>query len=736
MTPMLEAALAYARAGYPIFPLAGKQPIEQPGTANVDGLVIPQGQSGFHQATTDEGKLTRWWAAYPDANLGTPTGHHTDAVTGQRNASPFDVLDIDLDSGGIASIKALIKANAPLPETPYQITGSGGHHYCFASDGSIRNSAGGIAPGIDVRGTGGYIVVGPSIHPKTQEAYEWAVPLFGDDARALASWPAWLLSIIRDVSRKRSQAAPGQRIPVGMQEATLMRIAGAMRRQGSTESEILAAMRVISQERCDPPVKPADLSRMAASASSYEPGNTLIDFAIDDAGNAERLVTRYGDVMRHVADARSDGWYCYDGRTWVDTTSKVVQHQIETARAYQDAAQALPGAEDGDDPDTRAFRKAHVVNAKACGQERTMKAVRIIAGSFPEVEVKRSELDPDPWAFACANGIIDLKTGEMRPHHPAELITRISPATYDPGATSQLWNDFLKWLTADRQSLADFLQMAVGYSLTADVREEKLFFIHGRAASGKTTFIEAVKSILGDYAMTSDFSTFLKGHNVGGPRSDIARLSGARFVSSVEVDQGKALAEGLVKQMTGGDTVTARFLYGAEFEYATTHKLWLVANDAPKVNSEDDGLWRRILRIPCDNVVPVDQRDSTIKARLKNVQETGPAILAWAVAGALRWQDAGRLIIPDSIKAATDEYREAQDPITDFLAEVCEAAPEEKTLFGDLWSAYLAYCKQYRRQPMGRNKFGDRLDAKGFVRQRTGGGRYIKGLRLTASDLD
>lgn len=731
--PTVDQALAYARAGIPIFPLLGKQPIEQAGATNVDGVIIPQGQGGFHQATIDQGKIERWWQAYPDANIGAPTGRHVDAITGAPNATPFDVLDIDVDKGGLESLRALIAANGQMPDTWYQITGTGGHHYCFASDGTVRNSAGGIAPGIDVRGTGGYIVVADSIHPKTLEPYAWQTSPFDG---TLLPWPDWLRQAIREVSQRRNGATVGARIPLGVQEATLTRIAGAMRRQGSTESEILAALRVISQERCDPPVATPDLERIAKSISSYEPGEPLIEFALDDSGNAERLVNRYGANLRHVADARSgEGWYVFDGRIWQETASKVVQYQLETARAYQEAVAAMV-VPDGDQ-DAAAVQRAHRANAKACANDKGMTSARKLAATFPEIEIKRTELDAGLFDFACANGVIDLRTGEMREHSALDLITRMSPVAFDPAASSELWESYLDWLTKGRDDLKLFMQMATGYSLTGDTREERLFFIHGPAASGKTTFVEAVKSMMGSYALTADFSTFIKGHSVGGPRPDIARLSGARFVSSVEVDQGQKLAEGLVKQMTGGDTVTARFLYGSEFEYAPTHKLWLVANDAPKVNDEDDGLWRRILKLPCDNVVPEGQRDPTLKLRLKDPNDVGPAVLAWAVEGARLWYQTGKLVVPESVKAATLEYRESQDPLTDFLAEACLIDPESKVAFADLYSAYIAYCKTYHRRPMLTRKFGERLDARGFETKRMGkdGGRYRVGLTLATSDF-
>lgn len=746
--PTLDDALAYARLGIPVFPLSGKQPLERAGQANVDGLVIPEGRGGFHQATVDEAKITRWWAAYPDANIGTPTGHHFDAMTNARNRYPFDVLDVDPRHGGVDSLRALLAAHEPLPPSANQITGSGGFHYCFKSSPEVRNSAGGIAPGIDVRGTGGYIVIAPSIHPDSGEKYEWNHPIievtllddfnmYGEttdvaDTPNLAPWPDWLLELIREASRRRAGSEPGARIPLGMQEATLMRIAGAMRRHSATEQEILAALRVVSQERCDPPVALRDLERMARSASSYQPGDTLLDFPLDDAGNAERLVGRYGDRMRHVDDAKSElGWYYFNGKIWADNaTARIVQDQLEMARAYQDAVADLPD----DTPEAAAIKRAHKANAKLCAQDRGMVAMRKLAATFPEINIARTELDADPWVFAAQNGVIDLRTGALRPHSAQDMITRTSPVAYDPDARSELWENYLDWLTAGRDDLRQFLQLAVGYTMTGDVREEKLFFIHGPAASGKTTLVEALKVVMGTYSASADFSTFLKGHNVGGPRQDIARLAGARYVSSIEVDQGKSLAEGLVKQMTGGDTITARFLYGTEFEYSATHKLWLVANDAPKVNADDDGLWRRILRIPCDNVVPEGQRDPTLKLRLKDPILTGPAILAWAVEGALRWQQVGHLTVPETIKAATEDYRESQDPVIDFVKEACLTGEGLRVAFGDLWMAYLGYCKTYQRRPMGKLVFGDRLTSKGFPRARTGGGRYITGLTLAESD--
>jgi putative DNA primase/helicase len=222
----------------------------------------------------------------------------------------------------------------------------------------------------------------------------------------------------------------------------------------------------------------------------------------------------------------------------------------------------------------------------------------------------------DPWLLNCLNGTLDLRTGELRPHSREDLITLRAEVTYEPGARSPVLEEYLAWVCVGKPGLYEFLQMVAGYSLTGDTREEKLFFLYGPAASGKSTFVEAMKAMLGDYAKVSDFEAFIKKAASGGPKNEIARLDGARFVPSVEVDDGKALAAALIKQLTGGDTVTARFLYQEGKEFKPALKLFLVANNAPAIDPEDDGMWRRILRIPFDRVVPEDQRDPNIKALL------------------------------------------------------------------------------------------------------------------------
>jgi len=253
--------------------------------------------------------------------------------------------------------------------------------------------------------------------------------------------------------------------------------------------------------------------------------------------------------------------------------------------------------------------------------------------------------------------------------------------------------------------------------VTGETTEEKLFFIHGPTAAGKSTFTEAIKATLGDYAVTADFETFLKRIQVGAVRNDVARLAGARFVVSIEVDEGRELAEGLTKILTGGDTVSTRFLYHESFEFFPKFKLWLAANHAPRVSDRDDALWRRILRLPFEHTIPEEKRDPKVKATLRDPKIAGPAILAWAVRGCLLWQQCG-LFVPEVIRDATDEYRADQDPLRDFFPDECKFDTTAFVPVSDLRKRYDDWGKETGlRYLLGPKQFNERFEEKDCQRQ-------------------
>ena len=242
----------------------------------------------------------------------------------------------------------------------------------------------------------------------------------------------------------------------------------------------------------------------------------------------------------------------------------------------------------------------------------------------------------------------------------------------------------------------------------------------------------------GEYSKTADFEAFLKRPNTGGPRNDIARLAGARFVTSIEVDEGKKLAEGLVKMITGGDTISARFLYKESFEFIPQLKLFLAANHAPQVDSEDEAMWRRIVRIPFDHVIPVEKRDPALKKMLKDVEHMGPTILNWAIEGCMIWQKDG-LVVPDVLKQATSQYREDMDPIKEFLDDRCVLGEDQKASVRDMQHAYKDWAEDRGyRFPLGPREFNRHLRDHGCQQRPNREGdrvqRYWFGIGLAAHD--
>jgi putative DNA primase/helicase len=375
-----------------------------------------------------------------------------------------------------------------------------------------------------------------------------------------------------------------------------------------------------------------------------------------------------------------------------------------------------------------ARRKALVAFAGRSENEPSLRRLLILAQSEPGIPVTPDQLDADPFVLNTPTGTLELRTLHLRPHRRADLITKVTAASYVAGATHPVFDAYRARMLGD--GLDDFLARAAGYTLTGSTSEEKLFFCHGVTASGKTTLTKAMASALGDYAMTADFASFLEGRNGDGPRNDLARLAGARMVVSVEVQDGSRLAEGLLKLITGGDRVTARFLYGEHFEFVPAFKLWLVANDRPRARDTDEALWRRLLEIPFAERLGESERDPAVKATLCDPAQAGPAVLAWAADGAAAWFASG-LGVPDVVRRATEGYRASMDPLADFLADCCELHPDAAVTAKRLREAYETWARENGSRPVSGRTLVQRLEGRGCERlRRHGGERWWIGIRL------
>jgi putative DNA primase/helicase len=426
-----------------------------------------------------------------------------------------------------------------------------------------------------------------------------------------------------------------------------------------------------------------------------------------------------GTQVRYVAGL---GWHVWDGRRWAyDDTGELLRRAKKTARAiYQDAALC----------DDDEERKRIVAWARTSESESRLKAMINLAASEANLVVRASELDANPYLLNALNGTIDLRTGHLRAHEPTDLITKLAPVDYDPEARSKRWDAFLFRVTGGDQDLIAFIQRLSGYTITGVTDEEILAFLHGPGATGKTSAGKSIRAALGDYASVADFETFLARRGDAGIRNNVARVAGARMVISVEVEDGKKLAEGLIKQLTGGDKIAARFLHKEYFEFEPQFTLWLVANARPRAHASDDALWRRILQVPFTEVIPKDERDPDLKRLLRTDPTEQTAILAWLVRGCLESQTRG-LDVPERVKNYTAEYRAENDPLAEWVADDCRLGEEHWTPTCQLRDAYENWCVGAGIDPIDtRRAWGNALKAHDCARAMRMTGHGWQGIAL------
>lgn len=419
-----------------------------------------------------------------------------------------------------------------------------------------------------------------------------------------------------------------------------------------------------------------------------------------DVGNAQRLIDRYGHDLRFVQEL---GWLCWDGKVWQRDELIARKKMISTSRAiYAEAANIADRGEQ---------------NAAAEWAKKSQQAQRIQAALYlaqPDLAAKTDDFDRTPWFISASNGYIDLRTGELFSHAREHLNTRLIPVDFDPLASCPVWDAFLERVQPELE-MRQFLQRAIGYSLTGDTSEQCLFFLYGMGRNGKSVVIETLAELMGTYHTATRIES-LSGKGGGGIPNDIAALAGARYVTVSETPEGARLNESLVKDLTGGDTITARFLRHEFFSFRPQFKLWVRGNHKPQIRGTDDGIWRRLMLIPFTVQIPESEVDASLPERLRGEL---PGILSWALKGCKDWQLNG-LQPPQSVKDALAEYRQEMDILGDFISGCCvlgENATAESTA---LYNRYRKWCGMAGHQPVSQMRFGLSLGERGFIKNKSG----------------
>jgi putative DNA primase/helicase len=395
-----------------------------------------------------------------------------------------------------------------------------------------------------------------------------------------------------------------------------------------------------------------------------------------------------------------------------------------TKKAKRVVQSILAEAAEIEDEETR---KAFIQHERKSEAKNRIDAMIGLAQSEGDVPVRLDDFDPDPMLLNTVAGTINLETGSIGIHRRSDLITKLSPIAYDPEAKCPTWNRFLDRVTTGDKELQGYLQRCVGYSLTGETSEHALFLLYGKGANGKSTFLEVLRYVLGDYAQTADFASFMVSKNQT-IRNDIAKLNGARFVTATESESGKRMSESVVKQLTGGDTVSARFLFSEFFEFVPQFKLWLGTNHKPKVVGADDGIWRRIRLIPFTVQIPKEQQDKGLSKKLK---AEAAGILNWALEGLRQWQKMG-LAEPDTVTDATSEYRADQDVLQHFVDARCKTGAGQRVKGAALYASYKQWAEIAGEFIMSDRDFGNAMSDRGYHRYHTKSERGWDGIALTA----
>jgi putative DNA primase/helicase len=424
-----------------------------------------------------------------------------------------------------------------------------------------------------------------------------------------------------------------------------------------------------------------------------------------DTGNAERLVDRHGANLRYCHPWGK--WLIYDGTRWhVDDRGAVVRLAKDAARSIFEEAKEAPS-------DAVANQLGKWASSSL--SESKLRAMISLAQSEAGIPVLPDELDASPDLLNVLNGTIDLRSGKLREHRREDLITRVAPLEYDPDANALAWETFLQRVLPGEE-LRAFVQRAVGYSATGHTSEQCMFINHGGGANGKSTFQEALSAALGDYAMRTPTEMLLARRSDSVP-NDVARLKGARFVSASETEEGRRLAESRIKDLTGQDTITARFMKAEWFDFAPTHKLWLSTNHKPEIRGTDAAIWRRIRLVPWTVSIPPAQQDKKLPEKLRSEL---PTILAWVVRGCLQWRRKG-LQAPEEVRQATGNYRSEMDVLAAFLEEYCILRSDAMAFARNLYIAYKEWCEANGEPVEKQRRFGMRLTERGLRRQKVGG---------------
>lgn len=707
-----DAAISYAQRGMSIVPCA------------LPGKYPPMPWMTYQAEIADEQQIRKWYTRDPQWGLGLVCGD----ISGGLEV-------IDLDGGAFANkFDSAIRLNAPglLERLIIETTPSGGRHYayrCEEVEGNTaiakttaelpghKRGADGLTTLIETRGQGGYIVVYPTRgYCMVQGSWE-AVPTITREERNLL----WGCASMFDESDK---AQPVQKLEprtatnngkVNADKANELRSIleahgwtmdrnvkdhqewwrpGKEAGVSATWNYIDDSFYVFSSNAA--PFQQSKRYTLRQVKALLEPESVPLHerplehrYKETDADNGRRFADRYHEQFKH---SKAWGWLSWNGYKWERNADVLV---MDAAR--NTARMILDEAIDANPDEVKRLGKWAIASL---GRSK-LDSMLYLASTESDIRATPGDFDTDNFTLNSRSGVIDLHDGRFFESNPVRMLSKAVATEYDSCAPCPRWLSFLDRIMDGNRNLIDFLQRAIGYSLTGSTVEQCFFLCYGTGANGKSVFLETMRGLLDDYAAAAEFSAFLATASES-VRNDIAALAGARFVSANESGADKRLSESIIKALTGGDTISARFLFHEYFEFRPQFKVWMATNHKPIIKDTDHAIWRRVRLVPFNVTIPEDERDPHLTAKLR---EEFPGILNWAIQGCMEWQRIG-LGTPVEVTQATNDYRNEQDSIGSFVEGYCVIKQEARYSAAKLHKLYVEMT-------------GDKVSAKEFNRMMT-----------------
>jgi putative DNA primase/helicase len=439
-----------------------------------------------------------------------------------------------------------------------------------------------------------------------------------------------------------------------------------------------------------------------------------------ELGYAHRLIHVYGDRLRYVPVWRR--WLVWDGTHWADDTTGQAKRWMKaiSRRIYTDALAIVDDQQ----------RKAALNLARRGESSAGISGALTLASTHEAIAISPEDLDADPFVINCANGTLDLRTGQLSAHNPGDLLTKITAAAYDPTARGAEWSKFLQRVQPELV-MREFLARLIGHALEGRTTAHVLPIFCGEGANGKGTFINAVITALGDYADAAD-PDLLTARSFDAHPTGTADLFGLRLAILHETDAGRRLAEATVKRLTGGDRLKARRMREDFWSFEPSHTFVMLTNHKPLVSGTDEGIWRRIRLVPWPVVIPAAERDEDLGQRLALEADV---ILTWIIDGYRDWRARG-LDEPEPVTSATHGYRIESDVLGRFLDERCFLGPNFTVRSSELFNIWSGWCAREGEETGTNKAFTGALQGRGYDTNRTNVGMVWRGIGLAADDTE